>query len=65
MNNFQISITDDDDLLVWRNTEHGLTNIIINKDGIAYSYIAKNKSTRILKFNVGNQDIIKLIAENG
>ena len=44
MNNFQISITDDNDLLVWRNTEQGLTNIIINNDGIAYSYIAKDKS---------------------
>ncbi len=51
LKSFEYYLNEDDELLLYRNTTLGLTNIIINPDElIAYSYLGKSDSDRILKF---------------
>lgn len=48
---FESCINEDDDLLLFRNTETGLTNLIIHsEDSFAFSFISKIDNQRTLNF---------------
>jgi len=58
---FKHYLNQDDELLLYRDTEHGLTNIIINPDEcIAFSYIPKSDEKRNLYFIALDGDFEKL-----
>lgn len=47
LSSFEYVLNDDDELVLFRNTERGLTNLIINPDEcFAFSYIPKNPENK-------------------
>jgi len=57
LQSFEYCFNNDEELLLYRSTESGLTNIIINPDEcVAYSFIGKNTNKRILKFYDSDSD---------
>jgi hypothetical protein len=52
---FKHLLTEDMELVLFRRTEHGLTNLVIDsEEGIAYSYIGEANKKKVLEFY--NQD---------
>lgn len=59
---FEQYLNSDEELLLYRNTDNGLTNIIINPDEcVAYSFINKEKNERVLLFFDENSDFESLV----